>query len=127
MKTMGGALCFPNELASMLLHVVESSKHGRYVECSPFGTHFEPNLQAEAVPLYNNQTATRRLQVDVPHVSSHGVAPLATPLATTPLTTPLATPLATRDHLEMTPVVPPLAPVQAEPAAAVANFSGDHL
>ena len=49
MKTMVGALCFPIELASMLLHVVESRKHGRYVECSPFGTHFEPNLEAEVI------------------------------------------------------------------------------
>ena len=123
MKTMVGALCFPIKLASMLLHVVESSKHGRYVECSPFGTHFEPNLEAEASPLYNNPTATRRLQVDVqdvPHVSSHVVAPLANPPATTP---PPANPHATRDHLEMAPVVP----VQAQPAAAAANFPGDRL
>ena len=93
MATFGNPLLVL-ELGRMLMHVVHASKHERYVECSPFGTHYDPDVEA-AMPLnmhLNIQEAAMPMNnayAGVPVTNTHRLR--AVPTGTT---------------LEMTPVAP---------------------
>ena len=94
MATFGNPLLVL-ELGRLLMHVVHADKHERYVECSPYGTHYDPDVEA-AMPLNNAAMPPNNAYAyAAPVTNTHRIRTV--PVGTT---------------LEMSPVAP-VAPVQA--------------
>ena len=99
MATFGNPLLVL-ELGRMLMHVVHADKHERYVECSPYGTHYDPDVEA-AMPLNNAAMPPNNAYAYAAPVVTNTQRNRTVPTGTT---------------LEMTAVAPQVvAPVQAQP------------
>ena len=94
-------LCLPLELARMLMHVVHQSKHERYVECSPYGTHFDPDDVEAGMPLNNVYPApvnnTHRMRT-VPTGGFVGTTVEMSPVQVSQVVAPIQ---ATQAHADM--------------------------
>ena len=99
MATFGNPLLVL-ELGRLLMHVVHADKHERYVECSPYGTHYDPDVEA-AMPLNNAAMPPNNAYAYAAPVVTNTQRNRTVPTGTT---------------LEMTAVAPQVvAPVQAQP------------
>ena len=58
----------PLELAKMLNHIVHASKHERYVECSPYGTHVDDDIEAGG-PLLTVVPSSQQQQIELTSVA----------------------------------------------------------